>query len=124
VSRGAELPRPVEGTTRAYRGTGHPDAPQVAERYRGDPASAPSGANDFLTAEEAKLHSGAGHPEGVSVSESEVGATNYPGDTVVYDVPNDVFDKLPKGDPALQERVFKHSVPEVYRVGVIRRRGR
>lgn len=81
----------------------------------------PSGDLDFLLPAEAREHAFHGrgfHPDGVSVTTDPEVAILYGSHTVIYDVPRWLFDRLPVGDPTLGERVFKHSIPEVYRVGV------
>lgn len=35
-------------------------------------------------------------------------------------LPEEVFKHLAKGDPFLAEYIFKYSIPEIYRVGVIK----
>ena len=84
-------------------------------------ADVPSGAQHFLSPAEAREHAFHGrgfHPDGVSVTTNPAVARLYGSHTIIYDAPREVFDSLPVGDPTLGERVFKFSIPEVYRVGV------
>ena len=109
---------------RVYRGTSHPDVPQVSRSMRTKlMEEVLSGEQHFLSSTEAREHAFHGrgfHPDGVSVTaEAEVAAL-YGSHTVIYDIPRRVFDRLPVGDPTLGERVFKFSIPEAYRVGVMK----
>jgi RHS repeat-associated protein len=112
------LPRP--GTVRMYRGTSHPNLPQVSLSMRGVPAAdVPSGAEHFLHPMDADLHARSiGHADAVSATTSPGSAKLYGTHTVVYDVPEAVVERLPPGDKSLRERVFMYSIPEEYRVGV------
>ena len=125
----AELPGLRPGFRRVYRGTGHPEVPQVSRAHRSDPTAAPSGASEFLSDCEAYLHAHGhvggrvGHPDGLSVSEKFASAKGYKQDgaVVVYDVPVEVFEQLPRGDHGLYELVFKHSIPEEFRTAIVRK---
>ena len=80
-----------------------------------------SGDHHFLSSIEAREHAFHGrgfHPDGVSVTTDPDVAALYGSYTVIYDVPRQVFDRLPGGDPTLGEYVFKYSIPEEYRAGV------
>jgi hypothetical protein len=116
----SELPPVTNGATRVFRGTGSPEVPQVGIQYRGNPASAPDGATNFMSQAEANIHATArGTTTGVSVS-TDVGTARLANpNVVVYDVPNSVFNQLPTGDKAQFERVFFGSVPNVFRIGRI-----
>jgi hypothetical protein len=88
---------------------------------RGRPAAeVPSGAEHFLTNEEAQLHkaAGAGHEDAVSVSDRIDKASTYGTHTIEYEVPLSVYEQLPVGEGILAEKVFKYSIPESYRKGV------
>jgi RHS repeat-associated protein len=119
----SELPHVAPGTERVFRGTYAPGLTQVGSSYRGNPSAAPSGAERFLSEADARLHAGPGGPygEGVSVSRKYGAANGYGTHTIVYDVPEAVFSRLPSGDPALFEYIFEGSIPDSFRVGVISR---
>ena len=118
-----DVPAAKPGTKRMYRGTPKPDVQQVARAFRDGSEIPPGGGADgFLDeayAHEHAFHGRAGSEYGVSTSTSKSAAKMYGTHTVVYDVPTSVFKKLPKGDPGLEERVFKYFVPDSYRVGVV-----
>ncbi len=109
---------------RIYRGSKHPKEIQVSNALRGKPADQiPSGEFEFLTQKQALdhiNHAQGFHPDGVSVSTKLEAASIYAKAVVVYDIPLTLLRKLPDGDPYLGEKVFKHSVPDHFRVGVIR----
>lgn len=121
-----ELPEAASGTTRVFRGTGHPNVQQVGLEYRANPAAAPSGAKQFLTESEAKMHAFGGRPDPSAVSATtDFGTarqyTKGPGaGTVVYDVPQSVYSQLPKPNPVQGEVVFSGSIPDEFRIGVVK----
>lgn len=118
-----QLSSPDEGFIRVYRGNNF-DGPQVSKRYReGGAAAAPSGADHFLDLNEGIQHAKAGAGgtlDGLSVSTDVSRAVKFGQFLIVYDIPHDVFERLPIGDPSLAEKVFKHSIPEHYRVATLR----
>src|SRR5262249_4469869 len=117
------IPPPAPGRVRVYRGVlnGDPDTPQVGAAYRDNPESAPSGGTNFLSDREAYQHAfGNGSENGISVTTDEGTANQYGPNAIIYDVPKDVFDRLPIGDPTQAERVFGYSIPREYKVGTIR----
>ena len=111
------------GYKRLYRGTQRPDIPQVSNSMRDRPLSeVPPGDTVFMSNSEAREHAisvAAHHPDGVSVSTNKDSASGYSPYVVVYDVPKAIFEQLPHGDATLGERVFKYSIPEKYRAGVL-----
>jgi hypothetical protein len=82
----------------------------------------PSGAEHFMTQEAARLHAfgGSTSPDAVSATISTKGLPTSAGYFIVYDVPIRVFELLPIGDPLLGERVFLYSIPEAFRIGVVK----
>jgi hypothetical protein len=113
------IPPPREGTVRVYRGTAAPDVVQVSRTMRGKPiGEVPSGGLHFLSAHEGKRHDGNSSDDGVSVTTDLFTAELAGPSVLVYDVPREVFERLPTGAVALAEKVFKFSVPDAYLVGV------
>ena len=108
------------GCTRIYRGTLNkdPNIPQVSQSMRGVPSEdVPSGAENFLTNDEALAHSTGYNPDAVSATTdlftaSKIYGPNY----ATYDVPNSVFSRLPQMNPLQGEVTFKYSIPEAFRV--------
>jgi len=131
-----ELPRPRPGTVRIYRGTGHPERLQVSHSMRGrKEAEVPRGDQSFFGPFEATRladrHAfGADdpHSEAVSTTTDLSTARNYAhanhGAVMVYDVPIDTFERLPRGDRTMGEVIFRHSVPDDFLVGVLSIAGR
>ena len=128
----SQLPRPRPGTVRVYRGTGHPDRLQVSRSMRGRPeGEVPRGDRSFFGPFEAlrmaDRHAfGADDPASESVSTTTdlrtargFARTNG-GAVMVYDVPQATFERLPHGDRTTGERIFRHSVPDDFLVGVLR----
>ncbi len=117
---------PVEkGFVRIYRSTGKPKVTQLSPRQRDLAAKnpdhqAPRGDESFLSDSEGHDHAfGENNPDGISVTTDFDTAMNVPSPTVlVYDIPKDVFNQLPRGEPLLGERVFKDSIPDEYVKGV------
>ncbi len=58
------------------------------------------------------------HPDGVSVTTDPRIAEMYGSHTIIYEIPNSVYNHLPTGDPTLGEKVFKNNIPDKYRIGV------
>ncbi len=126
-----QLPRPRPGTVRIYRGTGHPDRLQVSRSMRGRPADeVPRGDRSFFGPFEAvrlaDRHAfGADDPASDSVSTTtdlrtaRVFARTNGGAVMIYDVPEATFERLPHGDRTTGERIFRHSVPDDFLVGVL-----
>lgn len=117
-----QIPPAKPGTVRVYRGIydGDPDVLQVGKAYRNDPSSAPSGAENFLSPHEAEFHAGNITSTGVSVTRHLGTAQDTYGPRVIaYDVPEAVFERLPRGDIRQDEFVFGYSIPKEYKVGVI-----
>jgi hypothetical protein len=120
VDRASKLPTVREGFTRVYRGSGAARRPQLAKSQYGKPhEEIPSGSEHFMMTDEAQLHIGAGHEDAVSVSLDLSAGQIYGKDVIAYDVPNSVLAKLPDGDHALREKVFKYSIPDEWRVGIV-----
>jgi hypothetical protein len=113
------IPPPREGTVRVYRGTAAPDLVQVSRSMRGKPIEqVPSGGQHFLDAHEGRRHDGNSSDDGVSVTTDLFTAELAGPSVLVYDVPREVFERLPTGAVALAEKVFKFSIPDAYLVGV------
>jgi hypothetical protein len=107
---------------RLYRGTSSPGKPQVSHAMRDTPTEqVPSGETEFMSLREAREHAFHGrgyHPDGVSVTTDARTAAKFGTHTIEYRIPRTVFERLPAGDPAQAELVFKHSIPEKYVTGV------
>lgn len=105
---------------RVYRGTGNIQSMEVSRSHRGsDLSNVPRGDEEFLTLREGSLHSGsadAGIDTGISVSTNYNSAASYGSYVKIYDLPAEMFDRLPSGDVALYEKVVKHSIPDEYLV--------
>ncbi len=126
----AELPPPRRGTVRLYRGSGHPDRVQVSRSLRGRPAAeVPRGDQQFFDlvrgSEIARLHAQGAetHPDAVSMTSDLSTATSvarsHDGAVMVYDLPADLVDRLPRGDRTMGEYIIKYSIPTDYLVGII-----
>ncbi len=121
------LPLPRPGTKRIFRGTNTPESIQLSRAEREamakDPMRTPrSGENDFMGYSDADSHAFAGqtHPDAISVTTDLSIARGYGQQTILfYDVPIEVFERLPVGDPVLGEVVVKHSIPERWLRGVV-----
>ncbi|MBT3585985.1 MAG: hypothetical protein HN509_13850 [Halobacteriovoraceae bacterium] len=112
--------RAKPGHTLVYKGTAYPDGPIISKSQVGvDIKDVPRGDQHFLSYGDGLLHSkigGANLPDGISVTTHAPSATSYADNVVAYQVPNEVFEKLPAGDPTLAEKVFKFMIPDEYRV--------
>ncbi len=127
----ADLPRPRAGTVRVYRGTGHPERLQTSHSMRTrKEADVPRGDRSFFGPFEAtslaERHAfGADDPasEAVStttdLSTARIYAGSNLGAVMVYDVPIATFERLPRGDRATGEIIFRHSIPDDFLVGVL-----
>ncbi len=124
-----EAPTPRADDVILYRGTGTPEPTQVGMKYRANPSSAPSGAenfydpnSDFDMLKTFTDGAGQGDPNSEAVSSSTNKATaSLAGKYVVrYRVPRIVFDRLWAGTNPLQgEVIWRHSIPDAYRDGPI-----
>lgn len=125
VSGALRFPAPAQGTVRVYRYTSFPDRQMIArslhaQAERNPMFMAPRGDQHFFTAEEGLRHSGGTLPEGVSVTVNadKMQPSGRWTHVVAFDVPEEVFRRLPMGAPELGERVFKYSIPVEYTVAV------
>lgn len=119
------LPRVRPGYTRVYRGTSAPDVLQVSRSMRSAlerGEAVPSGAEHFMTNTEALDHAFGNLSQdlshGVSATTNAATAAGIRSHTIVYDVPNSIFERLPQVNPLQAEVVFKYSIPNAFRVGV------
>ena len=114
------VPDPAKGTVRLYKGTNYSQGPAISRSMVGKPTEEIlDGGEHFLDQAEARMHSiraEAFHKDGVSVSKDKTVILNYGSYVRIYDVPLEVFSKLPFGEPGLGEYVFRYSVPERFRV--------
>ena len=127
----AELPRPRAGTVRVYRGTGRPDRLQVSHSMRGrPPGEIPRGDQSFFGPFEgtrlASRHAfGADDVASDAVSTTtdlntaRTYALSNRGAVLVYDVPRAIFERLPPGDRAIGEVIFRHSIPDEFAIGIL-----
>jgi len=127
----AELPRPRAGTVRVYRGTGQPGRLQVSHSMRGrPPGEIPRGDQSFFGPFEA-VRLASRHAFGADDVASDAVSTTTDlhtarifaranrGAVLVYDVPREVFERLPPGDRAIGEVIFRHSIPDEFVVGLL-----
>ena len=120
-----QLPAVQPEHIRVYRGTLHPDAPQVGAKYRSNPHAAPEPSNPLSTAE-ARQHVANVNPIPRAVSAgTDIGsAMRYPtpshGAVVVYDIPQSFMDSFAAaGDAGLSEWIFPNRIPDEFRRGVL-----
>ncbi len=115
-----QIPTPRTGTVRVYKGTNFYKGAVTSKSQAGKSADEVlSGEDFFLSQEEANQHSvraEAFHMDGVSVSRDPTLITKYGAYVRIYDIPQNVFERLPTGAPELNEFVFKYSVPEKFRI--------
>jgi len=114
------IPEVKPGFIRMYKGTNFLKGPSISQSQVGKPLEEiKDGGTFFLDQGEANVHSvraEAFHPDGVSVSTDKTVPINYGSHIKVFDVPESVAQRLPRGAPGLSEYVFKFSVPERFLV--------
>ncbi|MBU6154324.1 MAG: hypothetical protein KGP28_08495 [Bdellovibrionales bacterium] len=114
------LPDLKPGHVRMYKGSNFYRGPALSQSQVGKSAEeVGDGGLVFMDQEDANTHSvkaEAFHPDGVSVSTDKTVPINYGSHIRIYDVPEELLKRIPRGAPGLNEYVFKYSVPERFRV--------
>ncbi len=114
------IPSPKPDHVRLYKGSNFYKGPAISSSQVGRPLEEVlDGGEHFLHQAEANIHSvraEAFHPDGVSVSTDRSVSIGYGSHIRIYDVPDEVVARLPRGALELSEYVFRYSVPERFRV--------
>lgn len=114
------IPAPKRGHVRMYKGSNFYKGPAISSSQVGRPLEEVlDGGEHFLHQSDANMHSvraEAFHPDGVSVSTDKSVSMDYGSHIRIYDIPDEVVARLPRGALELSEYVFRYSVPERFRV--------